>query len=133
MKNHKAESVHTITNWYDGAREGVTDFQGKPHYYACLQDYDYEGKPTPYRLTPIDEETFRLELENWDIWLRYEAAFKSGEATRETHLALPEDQARHEEINRILLGKEYERRESTLIATGEFAYGEKTTVVWDIQ
>jgi hypothetical protein len=133
MKNYKAEVVYTIADWYDGAREGVADFQGKPHYYKCLQTHDYEGTPAPYTLTPIDNEIFRLELENWNIWLRYQTAFKAGKITRETHPTLPEDQARYEEINKIIRERKCEWQDSKLIATGEFVYGENTTVCWVIQ
>jgi hypothetical protein len=132
MNNYKAESIYTVTTWYDGAREGVADFQGKPHYYKCLQGYDDECKPTPYALIPIDNEIFQLELKNWNIWLRYQAAFKAGEATCKIHPALPEDQVRHDEIARILLEKAQVSSVTSIIATGEFVYGANAVVTWTV-
>jgi hypothetical protein len=41
-------------------------------------------------------------LEHWDIWLRWESAFHEGRTTLETHPALPEDRARHEELQALL-------------------------------
>lgn len=51
------------------------------------------------------DEAFRLALEDWEIWTRWEKAFKAGQTTENTHPALPEDAARHEQIGSILDGQ----------------------------
>jgi hypothetical protein len=95
------ENVYTVTDWYDGARAGVADFNGQPHYYECLFD-ESSGYTETYLLHSIDPATFRLALEDWEIWERWDAARKRGEVDLETHPALPEDRARHDEIAAVL-------------------------------
>jgi hypothetical protein len=95
------ENVYTISDWYDGARAGVDDYSGQPHYYECLFD-ELFGYTETYWLHPIDYETFRLALEDWEIWERWDGARKEGKVDLETHPALPEDRARHEEIAALL-------------------------------
>jgi len=51
---------------------------------------------------PIDAATLALAFEDWAIWRRWETAFYRGEATLETHPALPEDRHRREELKRLL-------------------------------
>lgn len=75
-----------MTDWYDGPRKGVANFEGKPHYYECPWyagiDTGSEELPGDYLLTPIDAETYRLALEDWAIWERWEAAFAAGTTTQ---------------------------------------------------
>lgn len=99
------EVVYTVPEWYDGPRRGIADFGGKPHLFESeWQDGENLDADT-FLLMPIDAETFALALEDWAIWLRWEAAFHQGRATRETHPALPEDRSRHEELQRLLKGR----------------------------
>jgi hypothetical protein len=57
------DKVYTVTEYYDGARAGVADFNGQPHYYECQFD-ELEGNWSDvFLLKPIDSETFRLALE----------------------------------------------------------------------
>lgn len=96
------ELVHTMTDYYDGPREGVADFEGAPHVYASeWSDRDDDWADT-FLLSPITSDLFRLAMEDWEIWRRWESAFHEGRATRETHPALPEDRARHDELRRLL-------------------------------
>lgn len=50
----------------------------------------------------MDDETFRLALEDWAIWRRWEEAFHAGQTTSDTHPALPADRARHDELTAVL-------------------------------
>ncbi|HQU94325.1 MAG TPA: hypothetical protein PLK77_18655 [Pyrinomonadaceae bacterium] len=124
------ELVHTITDWYDGAREGVADFRGAPHYFLNEWDEDKGFWTETYFLAPLDDETFNLSLENWEIWLRWDRAFKRGQTTQETHPALPEDRRRHEELEAILKERLVVDTNAGLRATAKFEYGEPTRVVW---
>ncbi|HEU5117435.1 MAG TPA: hypothetical protein VFT74_12395 [Isosphaeraceae bacterium] len=58
-----------------------------------------------FLLMPIDREILALALEDWAIWRRWETAFHQGKTTREHHPALPEDQERHRELERLLEGR----------------------------
>lgn len=96
------ERVFTVYDYYDGPRSGIADFLGKPHLYECVFDEKEGGYSNLFRLTPIGEETFRLALEDWEIWQRWEHPFHAGEAAINTHPALPKDARRHAELKRIL-------------------------------
>lgn len=131
------EPVHTIIDWYDGPRRGVANFEGNPHYYECQWyvgiETDVEALPGEYLLTPLDAETYHLALEDWAIWERWEAAFEAGITTQATHPVLPEDRARHDEIDQILLPKLVTNPHSRRRAKGEFEYIEgKPFVVWTV-
>lgn len=96
------ETVFTVTDYYDGPRKGLANYQGKPHFYDCVFDENQNEYSDQYRLTPVDEETFRLAMEDWEIWRRWETAFHAGKTDSSSHPALPEDRSRHEELRRIL-------------------------------
>ena len=96
------EEVFTVTDYYDGPRKGVANFRGEPHFYDCIFDDGKDEYSDLYRLTPLSQRSFELAKEDWTIWKKWEAAFHSGRATVESHPALPQDRARHEEIRAIL-------------------------------
>jgi hypothetical protein len=99
------ERVHTCTDWYDGPRGGIADYQGRPHVF--VSEWTDIGGPDrdTFLLSPVDAETYRLAVEDWAIWLRWEAAFHQGRVTVQTHPALPEESARHEELQHLLQGR----------------------------
>jgi hypothetical protein len=41
-------------------------------------------------------------LEAWEIWLRWEDAFRLGKTTQDTHPALPDDRSRYTDIANVL-------------------------------
>ena len=96
------EEVLTVTDYYDGPRKGIANFQGLPHFYECIFDEAEDEYSDLYRLTPISQPILELAKEDWAIWKRWEAAFRSGKTTIESHPALPQDRPRHEEIRAIL-------------------------------
>jgi hypothetical protein len=99
------EVVHTVTDYWDGPREGVANYEGRPHYYKCLFDEQADEWSSIFVLKFLDKETFDLALEAWSIWLRWEAAYHKGKVKLASHPALPQDKARHEEIAKILTDK----------------------------
>lgn len=96
------EIVYTVTDYYDGPRKGIANYNGAPHFYECLFDTANDDYSDAFQLTPIDQPTFLLAMEDWHIWLRWESAFYAGETTLETHPALPADAARHKELVSVL-------------------------------
>lgn len=126
------EAVYTITDWYDGARSGVADFNGKPHYYENHWNEDEQFWSEIYLLQPLDDETFALAKEDWEIWLRWERDFKEGTAAQESHPALPEDRERHNELEKILGERLLVFPETSVKATAEFIYGQPTKVKWHL-
>ena len=96
------EEVFTVTEYYDGPRQGLANFKGEPHFYDCIFDEARSDYSNLYRLTPVSPQIFELAREYWAIWERWESAFKEGQTTQESHPALPQDRMRHEEIKAVL-------------------------------
>jgi len=92
------ERVLTMTDYYDGPRAGIANFRGRPHAYTSPFDFSKDEFDDLYELRPVDDETLRLALEDWEIWLRWEDAYHAGVVALETHPALPADRARHDQI-----------------------------------
>jgi len=92
-----------MADYWDGPRKGIANFRGKPHLYESQFDESEENNwRETFLLTPVDPGTFELALEDWSIWRRWETAFHSGQASTDTHPALPQDRARHAEIAPVL-------------------------------
>lgn len=102
LSSSRFEDVFTEIDYYDGPRKGVANFCGSPHFYDCVFSDERQDYTNHYRLTRVSADTFQLALEDWAIWLRWEQAFKAGQTTLETHPALPQEAARHIEIDRVL-------------------------------
>lgn len=96
------ERVYTMTDYYDGPRRGIADFDGRPHLYTSHFEDMLDGYSDSFELQPIDDATLQLALESWAIWLRWDDAFHAGEVTLDTHPALPADRARHDELDPVL-------------------------------
>jgi hypothetical protein len=99
---HGFEEVFTVTDYYDGPRQGIADYLGLPHFYDCIFSDERQNFTSVYHLTPVSDQIFQLALEDWAIWKRWEHAFKSGKTVMDTHPALPEDAVRHSEIEALL-------------------------------
>ncbi|HEY0427514.1 MAG TPA: hypothetical protein VGC76_06885 [Pyrinomonadaceae bacterium] len=129
----KYEIVHTITDWYDGARAGIADLNGVPHYYENQWLEDEQNWSDVYFLKSLDAETFALAIEDWEMWLRWEKAFKEGKTTQETHPVLPEEKQRHEELSQVLVERLIINPETDVRAKADFLYGQPTKVKWITQ
>lgn len=96
------EPVHTVTDYYDGPRRGIADLDGRPHLYDAEWSSEIDNYAETFLLTPVDGNVLALALEDWAIWRRWEDAFHSGLVDHDSHPALPEDRARHEELVALL-------------------------------
>lgn len=114
------EIVFTVTDYCDGPLNGIANFQGKPRFYERIFDAAQDDYSDMYRLTPVDEATFRLAMEDWEIWSRWEAAFHTGKANIGSHPALPEDAARHQELKHIL-DRALQSSPNAIIQRGKFS------------
>lgn len=111
---------YTMTDYWDGPRGGIADFDGLPHVYESeWSDAEDDYAPT-YRLSPVTAEVLKLALEDWAIWERWSIAFHAGTTTRETHPALPEDRMRHEELKAKLQDRLQIDPENFVRARGKF-------------
>lgn len=112
--------VHTVNEFYDGPIFGVADYEGTPHVYEAPWDDVGEQYGPLFRLSTIEPDLLALILEDWAIWLRWEAAFHEGLAPHETHPALPVDRPRHEEL-KAQIGVRYDgKRGGPILKRGEF-------------
>jgi hypothetical protein len=92
------DRVHTVHDYYDGPRLGIADVAGVPHIYQAEFDHSSGELGDAYFVSPIDEDPLALALEDWEIWLRWNSAFKRGDVLIESHPALPQDRERHEAL-----------------------------------
>jgi hypothetical protein len=97
------DRVHTVNDYYDGPRLGIADVDAVPHIYEAEFDHSSEEYSDTYFVSPVDEGLLALVLEDWEIWLRWDSAFKRGEVSIESHPALPEDRER-QEVLKIAIG-----------------------------
>jgi hypothetical protein len=97
------DRVYTINDYYDGPRLGIADVDGVPHIYEAEFDHSTDAYGDTYFVSPVDEGLLSLVLESWEIWLRWQSAFKQGEASIKSHPALPDDRERHDAL-KIVIG-----------------------------
>ena len=102
MSTDAWDRVYTVNEYYDGPKLGVADYRGKPHIYERQFDTDKDDYSERFLLSPIDPELLALLLEDWKIWLRWDAAYRQGNATVKTHPALPEERQRHDELSKLI-------------------------------
>jgi hypothetical protein len=96
------EVVFTVTDYHDGPRRGIANYQGRPHFYDCIFDEAKDDYSDLFWLTPIDQATFELAMEAWALWRKWEMAYHTGKTSLATHPALPEDASRTAELQRML-------------------------------
>jgi hypothetical protein len=114
------DTVHTMTDYYDGPLRGIANLRGRPHYYERQFDDDADEWSDIYWLTPINDETFALAMEAWQIWRRWQIAFHQNQTTVATHPALPADHARAGEVAEVLSGRLVVDQRRALVAHGTF-------------
>ena len=123
------ERVFTVTDFFDGPLEGIANFQGMPHAFRRMFDYQRDEYSDIYQLKPIDADTLRLALEQWGIWLRWQTAFHRGEVGQESHPALPAERDRYDQLKRILAPALEVPEDSALKAIGSLQDGMK--MLWE--
>jgi len=120
MTSQAWEQVYTVNDFYDGPRLGVANLHGKPHIYQAEFSDGLDDYTGSFWLREIDQNLLTLVLEDWAIWLRWNKAYKQGSATIESHPALPDDQARHNEISLLIGDQLTAKAGSSIIKLGSF-------------
>jgi hypothetical protein len=92
-----------VNDYYDGPRLGIADVDGAPHIYEAEFDHSSDEYGDTYFVSPVDETLLALVLEDWEIWLRWDSAFKRGAVSVKSHPSLPQDRERHEAL-KIAIG-----------------------------
>src|SRR5688572_30570390 len=129
----KVERVYTVTDYWDGPRAGIADYDGRPHTFDAVFDDEADAWSDVFVLRPIDAETLALALEAWAIWLRWKATFDTGQTTTDTHPPLPADRARHAELEAAIERRLAARPDEAVRARALFRSDERskeTLVVW---
>ena len=58
-----SERVYSISNFYDGPKEGIADYAGRPHHYLCEWDEALDDYATTFTLAPVDANTMEIALQ----------------------------------------------------------------------
>src|ERR1700720_1400208 len=130
--NPDYETVFTVQDYHDGPRSGVANFHGLPHVYTCVFDNKNDEYSDLYVLTPIHQEAFKAALENWEIFLRWRAAFDGGKVSRETYPALPQDKTRYEETKRVFDEALVSQKGIAIRARGDFEVSQQSHALRDV-
>jgi hypothetical protein len=99
------ERVYTVWDYYDGPRTGIADYCGQPHHYRCEWNDAKNDYANTFVLTPVDQETFNLAMEQWAIWRDWENAFHRGEVAQSTHSGLAKTKTRYTELEATLTAR----------------------------
>ena len=120
------ERVYTVDDWYDGARSGAADYEGRPHAYRSLHlDFEtWNPDEDRFELTPLSDEILSWMLERDALFRRWDAERQAGRTApgAEEPPALPADRARYAELERLIAGA-IERAGSRVVVRGVFEYG----------
>jgi hypothetical protein len=109
----------TINEYYDGPIFGIAELDGKPHVYDREWNAEADEYGPRFRLSAIEPDLLALVSEDWEIWLRWDAAFKRGEIDLSSHPALPSERARHEEIKALIGNRLEAKRDGPLMKFGD--------------
>lgn len=97
------DRVHTVNDYYDGPRLGIADVDGVPPICEAEFDHSSDEYGDTYFVSPVYESLLALVLEDWEIWLRRNSAFKRGDCPSRVTSRLPQDRERHEAL-KIAIG-----------------------------
>jgi hypothetical protein len=114
------ERVYSVTDYFDGPRSGVADFFGQPHRYQCRFDEKLDDWTESFILTPISSDTLALELEQWEIWRKWEVAFHRGDVPQSSHPGFGGQNARYDELTRNIKDRSAAESPATWRAKGLF-------------
>lgn len=125
------QRVLTCIDFHDRPVSGIAEVDGLPHRYERRFDLVKDEYGDLFTLTPVEPDLLRLMLEDWQIWLRWEAAFQQGTADLRSHPALPSDRARHDEIQRVIGERLRGKSDDPVVKHGTFRleHGE-WQVIW---
>ncbi len=79
------ERVYVENDWYDGSRAGIADVDGRPHRFKSIFDESAHEYLGIFAVWLIDDEQLGLEIEQWQIFVDWNARYEAGEAGVESH------------------------------------------------
>jgi len=99
------DRVYAVDEYYDGPRTGIADYGSAPHYFRSVYLDSQEWNPDEdrFELSPISAAAVAWELEDHELWSRWNAAYRAGTLTDECpERVLPQDEPRHRELRQLL-------------------------------
>jgi hypothetical protein len=96
------DRVYTIDAYYDGPELGVAGYRGRPHIYQRQFDLVEDEYTDRFLLSPIAPDLLSWVQERWEIWLRWNSAYRQGKVDVKTHPALPENHQRYAELTKLI-------------------------------
>ncbi len=114
------ERVYVELDWYDGPREGVADIGGVPHRFKSLFDEADDEYLGTFVVFPIHSSDLRLELEQWKIFVSWNARYESGAETVASHPGHGGVNSRWDEIDSLLKASRTEIPDGARKALAQF-------------
>jgi hypothetical protein len=102
VKYGPPERVYVENEWYDGPRAGIADFGGVPHRFKSIFDEEQDEYLGTFLLWPVDKLIVDLEIDQWCIFVEWNALYESGKADTDSHPAHGNRNARWDEVQEIL-------------------------------
>ena len=96
------DRILTVHDYWDGPRLGGAEWNGAPHIYEAEFDHSADEYGDTYFLSPIEPTLLALVLEDWKIWLRWEAAREQDEVPASPHGVLPIDSERSAVVKKLI-------------------------------
>ena len=81
------ERIHSLWDYYDCPRSGITGFENDVCYFECEWDAEADDYSKFYAIKKLNEEIVELVREYDEIWNNWHAKFISGKETIKTHPA----------------------------------------------
>lgn len=115
----RMEQVYVKNEYYDGPRRGIANYNGVPHRFIANFD-DLNVENDTFRLFPVLNDEFSLEIEQWKIYVEWDKKYESGELGADTHPGHGGIDKRWDEIEKILQPKRDIIPESAIEVYAEF-------------
>jgi hypothetical protein len=102
------ELVYFVLGYYDQPRDGIADFKGTLHRFACSFDQALDDYPEIYLLRPIGREALLLELEAHQLYFRHGPCPEMSHPQGKSMPAFPEAKPRYDAIQEKLKDDRYD-------------------------
>jgi hypothetical protein len=95
--------VYVELDYYDGPLSGISELHNKWIRFDRPFDDDLDEYSNLFRIAFVEESEALLEIEQWNIFVKYYNEFSKGIVTTEMHPANGGIDARWDDLNRILV------------------------------
>ena len=79
------EPVLMVWDYWDGPREGLTQYNGQAHYFKCLLDEASDEYTELFTLSPVSASFLKISKKNWEIYKDWERRLHKGLTSLQTH------------------------------------------------